>query len=243
MDPLQATLVAVVFAIAGVVKGISGMGLPTVAMSLLGLFLSPAQAATLLVVPSLATNVAQCRGGQLRALAARLWPMWFGLVLATVFSPGPDVGASAANAQKFLGVVLLLYGLWGLWRPVLPMVSTQRAWPAILAGTLTGFLTAATAVFVIPMVPYLQTLRLEKDAMIQALGLSFTVATAALAIRLHDARTFELQPALTGLALLMALAGIWAGSRYRSKLSQQTFQRVLFSVFVTLGGVNLWRSL
>jgi uncharacterized membrane protein YfcA len=88
MDPLQATLVAVVFAIAGVVKGISGMGLPTVAMSLLGLFLSPAQAATLLVVPSLATNVAQCPGRQLRALAARLWPMWFGLVLATVFSPG-----------------------------------------------------------------------------------------------------------------------------------------------------------
>jgi hypothetical protein len=240
---MQAMLVAVVFAIAGMVKGVSGMGLPTVAMSLLGLFLPPAQAATLLVVPSLATNVAQCRGGQLRELATRLWPMWIGLALATIFSPGPDLGVSASNAQKFLGIVLVLYGLWGLWRPVLPRVSTQRAWPAILAGVFTGLLTAATAVFVIPMVPYLQALRLEKDTMIQALGLSFTIATVALAIRLRGASTFQLQPTLTGLALLTALAGIWAGGRYRARLSQQTFQRVLFGVFVALGGVNLWRSL
>jgi uncharacterized protein len=243
MHPMQAAVVAVVFALAGTVKGISGMGLPTVAMSLLGLFLSPAQAAALLVLPTLATNVAQCRGPRLRALAVRLWPMWLGLLLASVLSPGPDIGASATNARIFLGLVLVLYGLWGLWRPQLPQIRTQRAWPGVLAGALTGLITAATAVFVIPMVPYLQALRLEKDAMIQALGLSFTVATAALAIRLHDAGTFELEPALTAVALLTALAGIWAGSRLRSKLSQQTFQRVLFGVFVTLGGVNLWRSL
>ena len=59
MDSLQATLVVAVFAIAGIVKGISGMGLPTVAVSLLGLFMSPAHAAALLVLPSLATNIAQ----------------------------------------------------------------------------------------------------------------------------------------------------------------------------------------
>jgi uncharacterized membrane protein YfcA len=243
MDVLQTMLIAVVFAIAGVVKGISGMGLPTVAMSLLGIFLTPAQAAALLILPSLATNVAQCQGPHLWELAQRLWPMWLGLVLASIFSPGPDVGASAASARKFLGVVLVLYGLWGLWRPVLPQIRTQNAWPGLVAGALTGFITAATAVFVIPLVPYLQTQRLEKDVMIQALGLSFTVATVALAIRLHAGDTFVMTSALTGLALLTALAGIWLGGRLRCKLNQQMFQRVLFVVFVALGSVNLWRSL
>jgi uncharacterized membrane protein YfcA len=169
--------------------------------------------------------------------------MWLGLVLASIFSPGPDLGASAASARKFLGVVLILYGLWGLWRPVLPQIRTQNAWPGLVAGALTGFITAATAVFVIPLVPYLQMQRLEKDMMIQALGLSFTVATVALAIRLHAADTFVMTSALTGLALLTALAGIWLGGFVRFKLSQQVFQRVLFVVFVALGSVNLWRSL
>jgi uncharacterized membrane protein YfcA len=114
----------------------------------------------------------------------------------------------------------------------------------LVAGALTGFITAATAVFVIPLVPYLQALlRLEKDEMIRALGLSFTVATVALAIRLHAGVTLVIISPLTGLALLTAVAGIWLGGRLRSKLSQQMFQRALFVVFVALGCVNLWRSL
>jgi uncharacterized membrane protein YfcA len=94
-----------------------------------------------------------------------------------------------------------------------------------------------------PMVPFLQALQLEKTAMIQALGLSFTIATIALAIRLHDMSAFSVQPALTGLALPMAFAGMWVGGRVRSKLSQQIFRRVLFAVFVVLGAIGIWRGL
>jgi len=45
-------------AIAGAVKGVSGMWLPTLSMALLGLFMPPA--AALIVLPSLLTNIAQC---------------------------------------------------------------------------------------------------------------------------------------------------------------------------------------
>ena len=48
-------------------------------------------------------------------------------------------------------------------------------------GALTGLVTAATGVFVIPAVPYLQALGLQRDMLVQALGLSFTVSTLALA--------------------------------------------------------------
>ena len=169
--------------------------------------------------------------------------MWLGLLLASIFSPGPDVGASAASARMALGVTLVLYGLWGLWRPALPKIRTRSAWPALVVGALTGFITAATAVFVIPLVPYLQTQRLEKDVMIQALGLSFTVATVALAIRLDATDKFAIESALAGIAVLTALAGIWLGGRLRSRLSQKMFQRILFVAFVALGGANLWRPL
>ncbi|MGZ8197008.1 MAG: sulfite exporter TauE/SafE family protein, partial [Burkholderiales bacterium] len=52
-----AVAIAATFGLAGMVKGVIGMGLPIVAMGLLVLFMPPAQAAAVLVVPSLVTNI------------------------------------------------------------------------------------------------------------------------------------------------------------------------------------------
>ncbi|MGN6826661.1 sulfite exporter TauE/SafE family protein [Paucibacter sp. M5-1] len=180
MNLSQLLMVIGVFVLAGIVKGVTGMGLPTVAMSLLGLWMSPVQAAAMLVLPSLATNVAQCRGPHLRQLAARLWPGWMAIAIVTVAAPGFGDTDSTESAKYWLGAILITYGAWGLWRPVLPDLSTRSTWLSAMAGAATGVVTAFTAVFVLPWVPYLQSLRLAKDEMVQALGLSFTVATLAL---------------------------------------------------------------
>jgi uncharacterized protein len=63
--------IAGAFLLAGFVKGVIGLGLPTVSIGLLGLLMTPAQAAAILVVPSLVTNTWQAAvGGGLLALAA-----------------------------------------------------------------------------------------------------------------------------------------------------------------------------
>ena len=49
--------IVIVFTVAGWVKGVTGMGLPTVVMGALGLVMAPVQAAALLLVPSLVTNI------------------------------------------------------------------------------------------------------------------------------------------------------------------------------------------
>lgn len=245
MDGWQALGVAAVFGLAGAVKGVAGMGLPTVAVSLLGLWMAPMQAAALLVLPSLATNVAQCAGPHGRALAARLWPAWPALAVATVAAPALQPAPSAPLARLALGVVLVLYGLFGLWRPVLADLSRTTAWRGAplgaVAGAATGVVTAATAVFVMPLVPYLQALRLDKDAMVQALGLSFTVATLALALRLQAA-DHVLWSARSALALAEAFAGLGVGARLRRRISGPAFQRALFLVFIGLGLANLLRG-
>lgn len=237
---------AAVFVLAGGVKGVTGMGLPTVAMSLLGLWMAPVQAAALLIVPTLATNLAQCRGPHLRALAARLWPGWLAIAVVTVAAPGLGGGVPAPHARLGLGIILVVYGAWGLWRPVLPDLSARgRGWSA-LAGAATGVVTAATAVFVLPWVPYLQTIRLGKDEMVQALGLSFTVATLALALRVHGsaAMPWDTPGALLplGLALAGTAVGLALGTALRGRLAGATFQRALFAVFIALGVANLARA-
>lgn len=246
METNQVLMVVVVFALAGGVKGITGMGLPTVAMSLLGLWMPPAQAAALLVVPSLATNVAQCRGPHLRKLTGRLWPGWLAITVVTAFAPGLGGSAPADSASRWLGFVLVSYGLWGLWRPTLPDLSGSSRWVGAVAGMITGLVTSLTAVFVLPWVPYLQSLRLDKDAMVQALGLSFTVATLALAFRLQASAPLGWISASTFLPLGGALAGAFVGLKLgemlRGRLAGPAFQKALFLVFVVLGAANLMRT-
>ena len=51
------SLTGAIFIAAGIVKGMLGMGLPTIAIGFLGLVIAPVEAAAMLVLPSLITNV------------------------------------------------------------------------------------------------------------------------------------------------------------------------------------------
>ncbi|MET0333009.1 MAG: sulfite exporter TauE/SafE family protein [Rhizobacter sp.] len=240
----QALGLALVFALAGGVKGITGMGLPTVVVSLLGLWMAPAQVAALLVAPSLATNLTQCRGPHGRMLVAKLWPMWLCLVGVTVLAP--ELGTRAAiglTPNQLLGAVLVVYGTWGLWRPALPDLSQRSRWIGAAVGATTGWLAATTAVFAMPLAPYLQTLKLDKNEMVQALGLSFTVATLALAARLQASSTLDLFSWSVLLAIAAAFAGLAFGTHLRARLSGPAFQKALFLTFIGLGAANLLRGL
>jgi hypothetical protein len=65
--------IAGIFLLAGWVKGVVGMGLPLDAMGSLALIMLTAQAATLLIVPSLVTNVWQfTRGATAVRISCRL---------------------------------------------------------------------------------------------------------------------------------------------------------------------------
>jgi len=53
--PVALAVIAAAFVLAGFVKGVIGLGLPTVAIGVLSVVMLPAQAAALLVIPSFVT--------------------------------------------------------------------------------------------------------------------------------------------------------------------------------------------
>ena len=177
-------LTTTVFLLAGLVKGVVGLGLPTLAMALLALAMPPAQAAAaLLILPSLVTNVWQMRPWPtLAPMTRRLWPMQAGVVAGTLCGAWLLGAPAGAWAMQALGAALVVYGLWGLSGARVSQVpaGAERVLGP-LVGAVTGLVTAATGVFVIPAVPYLQALGLSRDELVQAMGLSFTVSTVALA--------------------------------------------------------------
>jgi uncharacterized membrane protein YfcA len=246
MDTLSlAPMLFGIFLLAGMVKGLLGLGLPTVAMGLLGLAMPPVQAAALLLVPSLVTNVWQLLAGpRFAALIRRLWPMMLAIVVGTLAGSGIIAGAVASAASMGLGIALALYGLVGLLKPQLRIPPAVEPWAGPLVGAVTGLVTGATGVFVIPAVPYLGSLGLNRDDLVQALGLSFTVSTLALAagLALHGA----LPLATSGtslLAVLPALIGMWLGGWLRLRVRPETFRRGFFIGLLVLGGELIWRGL
>lgn len=238
IGPALTLLVVITFLLAGAVKGVIGLGLPTIAMGLLGLAMPPAQAAALLIVPSTLTNLWQlAAGGHLPALLRRLGPMltmiFFGTLLGSAWL-GINSGPWAVHA---LGAALVIYALYGLAGPALRVAPEREGWLGPICGMVTGVVTAATGVFVMPAVPYLQSLGLSRDEMIQALGLSFTVSTLALAVGLagQDALGGE----ALGASLLMlapALLGMLAGQWLRQRISAALFKRCFFIGLAALGG-------
>ncbi len=238
--PLLVALAAI-FLLAGLVKGVVGLGLPTVAMGLLSLAVPPAQAAALLVVPSLATNLWQMAAGpRLGPLLRRLWPMMLGVVVGTCAPLAADAAlltrAEAAHAAAALGLALVVYAALGLAAVRMPAPGHAEPWLSTAVGAATGIVTAATGVFVVPAVPYLAALGLEKEELVQALGLSFTVSTLALALGLAGGGVFQ-APLLGAslLALAPALAGMAAGQWIRTRVSAAVFRRCFFLGLLALG--------
>ena len=231
-------VVAAAFLLAGLVKGVTGLALPTVGIGLLSLAVPPAHAAALIVVPALITNVWQMMSGPgLGRLVRRLWPMQLAICLGTWAGASLMAGSQAAFASAALGVALIAYAALGLMNVQFPHVPPWvERWLGAFVGGATGFITAATGVFVIPAVPFLQALRFEREEFMQALGLSFTVSTIALAWSLVSAGTLNLGTGLYSLlALVPALAGMIAGQHLLRVMRPETFRRWFFSGLAVLG--------
>lgn len=237
---MSALGVALTFLLAGFVKGVVGLGLPTVAMGLLGIFMSPVQAASLLIVPSLVTNVQQMlTGGTLGKLVRRLWPLQLAAVAGTLWAPLSLATLDTKIASAGLGGALMIYAVLGLGAIQIAVSEAAQRWVSPLVGLITGVITAATGVFVFPAAPFLQGLGLNKEELVQALGLSFTVSTAALACRLALDGTLVYGAATSAwnlvVPLVVALLGMAIGQALRGKLSEALFKRVFFAGLLLLG--------
>jgi uncharacterized protein len=244
LSALTIALIIATFLCAGVVKGVVGVGFQVVGMGLLGLAMPLVEAAALIVIPSLVTNLWQMLvGAHLAALGRRLVSMMLGICLGTAVGISLLTGGATHAASAALGAVLLLYGLASLWAVRFSVTPSAERWLSPLMGAITGALTGATGVFVIPSVPYLSALGLHKDELIQAMGMSFTVSTLALGVGLFAHGQFQFAVAATSLACVApAVAGMWLGQRLRRHLNPEKFRFWFLLALVLLGAYMLARA-
>jgi uncharacterized membrane protein YfcA len=183
-------------------------------------------------------------GPYLLALIRRLGTMLLGLFVGAWFGSGILTGANARPAAIGLGIVLIAYALMGLSKVTLSVARKNEIWLGPIVGVATGIVMAATGIFVMPALPYLQAIGFEKDELVQALGLHFTTSTVALALVLWDGGAFEVSLGTLSLfAIAPAVAGMYAGQRMRMRISPETFRMFVFVGLLVLGGLLVVRNL
>ena len=237
LDGFTILIVIGTFLIAGAVKGVIGLGLPTVSLALLTVALGLPEAMNLLLVPSFVTNLWQAMvGGHGKAILRRIWPFLV-MATATVW-----LGANALTRvdlsllSALLGLLLVTYASVSLVGYRFAVTARQEIWVGPLFGTVNGLLTGMTGSFVVPGVMFLQAIGLSRDLLIQAMGMLFTVSTLALALALQENGLLSAElGGLSAAALIPAAVGMVVGQRLRSSLFEQHFRRVFFAALLALG--------
>lgn len=230
-------LVAGTFLLAGAVKGVIGLGLPTVSLALLTVALDLPTAMALLLVPSFVTNLWQSAvGGNAKVILARLWPfllmatvtVWVGVIALTRLNP--------SLLTALLGMLLVTYSVVNLGGVRLAIPVRHEAWAGPLIGSANGVLTGMTGSFVVPGVMFLQAIGLSRDVLIQAMGILFTASTVALGLALQQSKILSTEQVLLSAgAVVPAIVGMVAGQILRKRLSEQRFRTVFFVALLLLG--------
>src|SRR4029453_11258144 len=125
--------------------------------------------------PGIVPNIWQQFGGPyLRDIMRRLWPLMVGTVIGIWLNGGLLTGPYAAYGTVILGVLLVIYAIIGLSKFNFKVARHNEKWIGGIVGLITGVISAATGVQVIPSMPYLQAIDMERDEFVKALGVFFT---------------------------------------------------------------------
>ncbi len=229
--------IAAALLLAGFIKGVVGLGLPTGAIGLLAVTMQPSRAIAIVIVPAIVTNIWQTFAGPyLLDIIRRLWPLMAGTVIGIWLNAGMLTGPYARYGTIVLGVLLVIYAIVGLSKFSFRVARSNEKWIGGIVGLVTGAVSAATGVQVIPSMPFLQAIGMEKDELVQALGVFFTVATLALAFNLTSAGLLSASTVLPGaVAMASAFAGMSIGQMVRSRMQPEAFRRWFLVAMVLLG--------
>ena len=222
------------------VHGLLGIGFPLLSTPLVALVADVRTAIFLLLIPTVAINVASIlRGGRWRDSLGRYWPLALFVAAGSIAGTRLLIVSSPEPYKLLMAIVLLVYlnvhRLGRRWQWVRKRRWTAMALFGLSAGVLAGTVNAAVPALII----YGLELQLAATVMVQVFNLCF------LAGKLSQAATFGASGLFTGHVItttlplaLLALAGLAAGMAVRRRFDTRTYRRwlrwVLFLIAIGL---------
>ena len=233
------TIAAVVCSliIAGLLKGIIGVGMPVVALPLLSLFIDIKSAVMLLSVPLILTNVPQAlEGGKTGRCLMQLVPVILGMIPGLFLGVRVLLGLEPKVAEIIAGLVVMGVGIITLLAPKLQLQSRLVLPAGITFGFFGGILGAIAAmpgplVFIFLLAKGLRGKAFTKEA-----SLYLVVSAVLLAILLTASRQFNwLDVSVSAAAMVPVVLGMYVGQHMRDRIATETFRKLVVIAVIAAG--------
>lgn len=226
----------------GLTKGLTGMGLPMVAIPLMAGFLGVERAVLVMILPTVVLNVwlswanRDCIG-DLPEIRRLLLP---GL-------PGAALGASVLYLAPerllatILGVWIVCYLLLRLARPNMRLTPAARGRVAPVVGFASGAMQAASGICAPVLAPYMDALGLSPRSYVFAISTAFAAFAGSHFLVLLTLRAYSLDQLLqSSIALIPALIFMKPGTWLRGVVEPWVFTRVIRVLLVIMAARLLY---
>jgi hypothetical protein len=228
------------FFLASFLKGLTGLGFSTLCLGILAIFMDLKLAIPLMFLPSLSSNIIiMVEAGRFIEALKRFWPLYLsalpGLMVGLWF-----LGASRNQAPKtILGGVILIYGIWGLINGVMQLSKKKEKQLVLPIGFLSGLVNGATGSQIMPIMPYLLSLNMDRALFVQTINCAFTVNSLIMIMGLGKLGLVT-RPVmyLSAGGILPVALGIFLGGHVRKKVSEELYRKMVFILLIVLG-INL----
>jgi len=240
---LEPTSLFILFALifSAFIKGSLGLGFSTICLAILVNVIDLKTAISIVILPSLVSNImVMFEAGNVRISLHTFWLM----LLMTI--PGMLIGLQllrqSDNSQSvtILALVLLIYGCWG-WlnrQFQIPKRFIPRLNPFV--GLLTGMVNGATGSQIFPVMPYLLSINISKDVLVQTINISFTLCSLIMLVSLNQLNALNTASIVTySLGILPVMVGVHLGGKIRKRLDQERFKRAVMLLIILLGTLLL----
>ena len=245
MDPNLLAIACAAFFVAAFSKGITGMGFATTCLPILALTIGLEIALPLVLVPSVASNIiVQIEAGHFRESLRRFWPMLVAAMIGVVIGLALLTWMETRLAAAALGGVLIVYGLFALRTPNLTLPPHLEKPLGPVTGLLTGIVNGLTGSQLMPVLPYLMALRLDRERFVQAINCSFTLSSLVMAAGLSKIGLMNVETTLvSALGVVPVWIGLKLGSKVRQRLSPELFRKLVIYMLMVSGVLLLARAI
>ncbi|MGD9096551.1 MAG: sulfite exporter TauE/SafE family protein [Desulfobacterales bacterium] len=226
---LELIILGAILLVGGGVHGLLGFGFPLLATPLMAMLVDVRTAMLILLIPTMGINIASiAQGGRAKLSIGRFWPLAVCVAGGSMAGTRLLILTDPAPYKLLLAVVLLFYltvqqrGLQMPWvgrHPRAAMVAFGLA-----AGLLAGTVNAAVPALIV----YALELGLAPRVTVPVFNFCFLTGKLAQALTFGAAGLFSAEIILPTLpAALLALTGLWAGTRLRGRVDTDTYRRWL----------------
>lgn len=245
MSSLDYLFIILAYIIAAAIKGTTGIGFSTTCLPIMALRLDLTVAIPLVIIPSIISNIiVMVQTGNFREAINRFWSLYLVSVPGILTGLTILISINVNSAKILLSMVLVTYALSALRNKPLKLSAVWERNLKVVVGFSTGFINGLTGSQVMPLLPYLLSLDLEKNRFVQAMNISFTLSSLVMFFQMSRLGYVSTNTLITAaISLLPVLLTVFVCGKIRARINNNLYRKIVLLFLLIMGIILLLKAI